>query len=76
MALSRFASPDSAEKIGDHFWSAKRRKCQRRDELARAARHHDLYREIFLLQAADKFRGLVSCDSSGDAQGDAHKILK
>src|ERR1700722_17937664 len=72
----RFAGCLAAEKISDYLLPAERSKSKRRHELARAARHHHLYREILLLQAADEFRGFVGCDSSGDAEGDAHKILK
>src|ERR1700759_844580 len=71
--LARFFA---AEKVGDYFLPAERSKSQRCDEFTRATRHHYLYRKIFLLQAADEFRSFVGCDSSGDAQGDAHKSAR
>ena len=43
-------------------------KRQRRDELLRAARHHDLHVGAALDQAADEIRALVGGDAAGDAE--------
>ena len=74
MALSTLAgsAPCGAEHFGDDFLSGERGEGERRDEFLGGARHHDLHVELFLLQAADKLRGFVSSDSTGDAESDLH----
>ena len=74
MALSTLAGfrAASAEHFGDNFFSGERGEGERRDEFLRRARHHHLHVELFLLQAADELRGLVGCNSAGDAESDLH----
>ena len=74
MALSTFAGAAlvGAEHIGDHFLSGERGEGERRDEFLRRARHHHLHVELFLLQAAHQFRGLVSGHATGNAECDFH----
>ena len=62
-----------AEHFGDDFLAGERGEGERSDEFLGGAGHHDLHVELFLLQAADEFRGFVGSDSAGDAQSDLHR---
>ncbi len=71
----RFAAGRIAEKIGNNFLPAQRREGQRRDELARSARHHHLHAKAVLLQTAHEFRGFVSRHSASHTNRDSHRSL-
>jgi hypothetical protein len=60
------------EEIGDDFLSSESGEGKGGNELLRTTGHDDLNVELFLLQAADKFRGLIRCDASGDPKRDSH----
>ena len=60
------------EKICNDFLSSQSGEGKRGNELLRTTGHDDLNVELFLLQAADEFRGLIRCDASGDPKRDSH----
>src|SRR3984957_16377733 len=63
-----------AEHIGDYFLAGERREGERGDEFLRRAGHNHLHVQLFLLQAANQFRGFVSRNTSGNAECDLHLI--
>ena len=63
------------EHAGDDFFSGESGEGERADELLGGAGHDDLHADAAVLQQADDFRGLISCDSAGDAESDLHGIL-
>ena len=67
-------SAGGAKHVGDYFLPGECRKRERRDKFLRRARHHHLHVELFLLQAAHQFSGLIGRHSSGDAQCNLHRI--
>ena len=63
------------EHAGDNFFSGKGGEGKRLDELLGGAGHDDLHTDATILQQANDFGCLVSCDAASDAQSDLHGFL-
>ena len=61
-----------AEHIRDNFLSSERCEGEWCDEFLRRAGHHHLHIQLFLLQAANQLRGLISRHASGYAKRNFH----
>src|SRR6202030_1350457 len=59
--------------VRDDFLAGERRERERGNELLGGARHHHLHIELFLLQAANKFGGLISCNAAGNPKRNFHR---
>ena len=61
-----------AEQVGNNLFSGERSERERTNKLLGRTRHHHLHANTAVLQQADDFRRLISCDSTGHAQRNFH----